>query len=708
MADVEYSVLANLGVEGGGKFKSEMNSAAGGVKQFAGGVAGVASNVAALGASAVAMAAKVAAIGGGVITAVGGVAAVAVGRNLSMLEDKSIQLGAVMAAATGTPFESMRAKSNELFAQFRKDAITSAGETQDFVGVASNLAGPLLGAGRSMEDLHKITQGVIATAPALGTSFEQAGTDVMRMFQGSAGVELPFFKALQSIPELGIKSAEAFNKMDVQKRIEVTEKALRNPAFLAAASAMGDTFTGLSSTVQDQLKTMGGAIGGPIFAQVKHSMKALTDLFMPKLDAGSAFMQSLTKIGTDVTGSLSRMGSRWGAIFNHPGDMIDRMAAGLERGVFQAMGRIEQVSVYLSDHWTQIKDGAHEFGVKLEHAYDTAKQIVTALGGGDLATGMKRIAEGFAGVKAGEAMAPLAGSAMSAAGGAAQVGKALFSTGGGAAGGAAGGAGAAEGAAGSAVLGAGAIDAAFLAATAAAVVAALGLAVVDAWESNIGGVRQDFEQILGWLKESFGDLWDALLKLHDALRPLINVVGYLLIGVVGVLIAALSLLAETLAKIISGVAFLVDWLLNLDVAFNALVRNVTELADATESVGSALTTFVAVAREFYSIAEKLGLVNKKKLGPTDDTQINRGDNDLIGPGVSFDTNGPIIATKKGGSSPKAGGAKQQIEVKLKIDLNGGENEEALFIRSKKSIMRAIEEASNQARISTSTIRGVTS
>lgn len=706
MADVEYSVLANLGVEGGGKFKSEMSSAAGGVKQFASGVGGVASQVASLGASAVAMAAKVAAIGGGVISAVGGVAAVAVGRNLSMLEDKSIQLGAVMAAATGTPFESMRAKSNELFAQFRKDAITSAGETQDFVGVASNLAGPLLGAGRSMEDLHKITQGVIATAPALGTSFTQAGTDVMRMFQGSAGAELPFFKALQSIPELGIKSAEAFNKMDVQKRIEVTEKALRNPAFLAAANAMGDTFTGLSSTVQDQLKTMGGAIGGPIFTQVKHGMKALTDLFMPKLDAGSAFMQSLSRMGTDVTASLSRMGSRWGAIFDRPGDMIDRMADGLERGVFATMGRIEQVSVYLSDHWSQIKDGAHEFGVKLEHAYDTAKQIVTALGGGDLGTGIKRLAEGFAGVKAGEAVAPMASSALTAAGGAAQLGKAagLF---GGASGAAAAAGGTEAGGAAATAAAAGSGIAASTVAIAAAVVAALGLAIVDAWESNIGGVRQDFEQILGWLKTSFGDLWDALIKLHDALRPLLNIIGYLLIGVVGVLIAALSLLAETLAQIIKGVAFLVDWLLNLDVAFNALVRNVTELADATESVGSALTTFVAVAREFYSIAEKLGLVNKRKLGPTDDTQFNRGNDDLIGPGIAFDTNGPVVATKKGGSSPKAGGAKQQIEVKLKIDLNGGDDADAIFIRHKKSLARAIQDAANQARISTSTIRGVT-
>lgn len=704
MADVEYSVLAVLGVKDAAKFKGAMNSAASGVGQFASGLAGVASQVAGLGISAVAMAAKVASIGAGAVLAVGGVAAAGMVKNLSMLEDKSIQLSAVIAAATSTPFEQTRVESNKLFEQFRQDAITSAGETKDFVGVAASIAGAMIGAGRSMDELRSATQGVVATAPSLGTSFEQAGNDVMRMFQGHAGVELPFFRAMLSIPALGIKSAEAFNKMGVNKIIDTTVSALRNPAFLAAAAAMGNTFTGLSSTVQDQMKTMGGAIGGPIFEHIKHGMKSFTNMMMPKMDKDSAFSSSLDKTSRSIVHAANQIGDRWGKIFGPSTDIVDKLAIGLERGVGEAISKIQTASNFIADHWGQITDGAHRFGQKLEHAYDVAKHMVEVLGGGDLGKGIERLVGAGVAAKAGSTLAPIAGSGLAAAGGAAQIAKAIGLFGGSTAAAAAA-APEAAGAAGAAVAAAaGGISGGTLA-IALAVVAALSIAIVDAWDRNMGDIHHYMGTVLTLLKDSFSSLWTSIVELHAALRPILNIIGTaIIIAVIG-FIAVLSLLVNILSGIIKYVARFIDWLLNLDVAFDAIGRHLDQIGESVGILGEAVRFFAEIGKEFYNWAASIGLI-KKKLGATEDT-TNHTESEVIGSGVAFGKGELKVKAVENKPKPTAGGAGQKIDVHLKIDLSGGENEEAIFIRSGKHIKKALEDGAARARISTSILHGTT-
>jgi len=699
VADVEYSVLANLGVEGAGKFKGEMSSAAGGVKKFGGGVAGVASQVADLGFSAVSMAAKVATIVTGVTFAAASAGAVAIGKNLSMLEDKSIQLGAVMAAATGRPFEDVRKDTNKLFNDFRKDAITSAGETADFVGVAASISGAVMGAGRSMEDLRKITQGVVAAAPALGVSFQQAGTDVMRMFQGGAGAELPFFKAMQSIPSLGIASAEAFNKLDMQKRIDITTKALRDPAFLAAADAMGKTFTGLSSTVSDQAKNIGGALVGPAFEAVKTGMQKITDLMMPKLNAGAPFMKSITRIGEYMGATAMTIAGQWKQVFPNMSGGVDMLAAKLEVGVQRVMWKITDASQWVADHWGTIRDHAAAFATKLEHAANVAKGLVEKLGGGDLGTGLERLAMGAAGVKVAQTGAPIAAQGATALSGLGMLAKALGmgGAGGGTAATAAAGAGAGEAAAGGG--GAAAAAAGVSGGAVAGIAAVVGvafLAIKEAVERNSYGIVDAFKASVSDLWTSLEGLWGAVLRLYEASRPLLNVLGVLLISAAGAAVDVLDLLVK-------GVTFVVD-------AVGGLISSVTDLVTHSESLNSVFST---LSSWLVDIAVKLGaLMGKGSVGDGEALEampVRVGKTEII-EHVAQDwwtKADNAVAGKKGKGPSAGGGGKQQIDVRLKVDLNGGDNAEAIIIRSKNAIAKAIQDAADQARISTSTIRGVT-
>ena len=250
MADgIQYDVHASLKVTNASGFHADMSRAAGSanalqtafdkVKGGAERAWGGLSSVAQMASSTVG---SIVAVGTATATAlaVGTSAGVAAaGKNLAMLEGKSIQLSSVIAAATERSFAGVQAETGDLFQKFKGDAVQSAGGMADFVDTASKIAAPILGAGQSMEELRNITKGVIATAPALGVEFKQAGSDVMRMLQGSAGADLPFFQALKSIPSLGIESAEAFNKLAPEDRIETIKEALTNPAFLAASDAAG-------------------------------------------------------------------------------------------------------------------------------------------------------------------------------------------------------------------------------------------------------------------------------------------------------------------------------------------------------------------------------------------------------------------------------------------------------------------------------------
>lgn len=354
----------------------------------------------------------------------GGMALHEIGKNLSMLEDKSIQLTGVVAASTEQEYSKVAAATRELFEGFKKDAVTSAGETSDFVDTASKIAAPILGAGKSMAELREITKGVIATAPALGVEFKQAGSDVMRMLQGSAGADLPFFQALKAIPSLGLESAEAFNKLSPEKRIETIKKALTNPAFVAASDAMGNTWTGLLSTMQDQLKNLGGLLAGPTFGMAQDIFKNVSGWLTSKLDS-SSLRNDIESLGNTIAKRFGEMGKQLRRIFPDVGIDAESTFRTIARYVDTGLGKVVSATKWVADHWGEISSGARTAANAISDAATFAADLLKTVGGGDMVKGLERVAQAFLAVQAAQVAAPIVGGAVTMGRGAWGMGKVL-------------------------------------------------------------------------------------------------------------------------------------------------------------------------------------------------------------------------------------------------------------------------------------------
>jgi hypothetical protein len=708
MADgIQYEVQAILKVVQGSQFHAEMGKAAegatklqsslekvtGGAQQFATGLSDVVGKATHLvgGMAAMATAAT---------TAATAFAVKHIGTNLALLESKAIQLSSVVAAATERPFAQVQVESRKLFEQFRNDAIKSAGETQDFVEVAALIAGPVLGAGQSMAKLRELTQGVMNTAPALAVSFKQAGSDVMRILQGTARIGLPLFRAMKAIPTLGIPEAKEFNKLDVHKRLELVTKALTNPAFKAGAEQAAESWAGLSSTAVDLMKNMGGMVLGPSFEALKRGLSKVNAELIEGLSEGGPLRVSLTRLGDVIGTRFVRLGQQLGRIFPNltvsiwdTTDAITNMVAnGLDRGLF-ALER-------MIDRWPQISSQAERFAGWVSHAADRAVELVRALGGGDLGKGLERAALLYGGSKI---AAPVSSMAL----GTAQMGMGLAGMAkwagiGGAGSAAATAAAAAEGAAAGAAAGAGGAGGA--AAGAAGAAGSAGLLAGGGLLAGVAGfaastylaIEQDTFGFFQFLRQQWDQLktsgeslvrngrglWRQLeelgaaaVKVYEALKPVLGVFA--------------SLYAIPLAVAFEGIVGAAQTTIDV---LNYLAKTLQLIAQHATPAANKLAELIDQA------VDRLGLKKPKLAGVGEE---ERREIDISGTmygarmGVTMALAEQHWDTyNKPAPPPKD---TKKIEVTVKFDL-GESNEEALIVRTKRELARDLARSTSTVRV----------
>lgn len=629
-------------------------------------------------------------VAGGALVAV---AAHSIVGNLSMLESKSIQLSTVMAAATGRPFAVMQTESAALFDQFRQDAITSAGETKDFIDIAAKLAGPIAGAGASMDTLHDVTAGVMNAAPGLGVAFEQAGSDVMRMLQGVAGIEQPLFRAMVGIPSLGIQTAEKFNKLSAGDRLLKVQEALANPAFKAAADAYGASWAGTLSTSEDVLKTMGGILGGPLFEQAKKGLGAFNGVMLAGLGKDGPLRASLDLVGTHLGMRFVELRAAGARVFpdllGSAGNFVDVVGGALNGAM---TGLVHGVD-WVASHWGQITTGAHQFADSVTRAAHAAEMMVRALGGGDLGTGIARLAAGFGAAKVGGAVAPAVTGAVSVGQGLMGAGKWAYGLLG-AGGAGAGAAGTAEGAAagvGSAAAGGGLLAAAPVVAAMAAIGAGLYIWrdelttvagwVGGVWTGMVSDLSSSFDYFasgpIGQMRASFGTLWAAI---EPAAMGLVKVGGLLL---------AAPLLPVAIAL---GIATGAMWLLAQ--AADPLAAALGMVADGFSAAANGVTSAIA------TISAAAALVGLGGNGPVDtlagaeaaayDSPRTSTVGVIAGPVISLNRMGNATG-KPAAAAPKGGGGGGKQEIVIKWDLGDG-NEDAIFIKTRRDIVNTLRSA----------------
>lgn len=593
MGDTNYQVTTDLKVMGARAYAGDLKTAAAGARdlhaaagKLGSGVLGLAGGAfRALETSVLAVGAAASAAFGGAVFGVGKLAS-AIGSNLSDLEGSAIQLGAVIGAATGTGFAKGQAAAKGLFEEFQDLAITSQGETQDFVNISKGIAGPVLHATHSLDKLRDMTQKVVNVAGVVGETYEEAGRDTSAILGGVAGNDVKLFRTLKSMGLIK-KEAKDFNALPLAKRVAELDKALGNSAIADSAAAFGNTWKGLVSSFQDSSKAFGRLAGSGVFGFLKGQLTALNTVMQDQVKGGK-LADAFEHLGGAVTFSLMNLRDALGDLFPDAVGSASGFVKGVERVVTGGLDLLTKAARFAANHWDEIRAAVDKTAAALGRAADKGAAFVRAVGGGDMLLGAERLGGAYAGVKGAQALGvpELVGSGAMAVSGAAGTAKALGLFGGGAAvaaegagAAAAGGGAAAGGVAGTAgVAAAAGIGAVGLAAVVIALeaVGAVALAV----KHNSLGLADTFDLVGTSLKQGFDDLdkavgplWKSIKQLWTAAEPLIGVLGALIfhlspIGIVfrilgvavPILEVALSKVAEAATWAIKGLAGVVDWL----------------------------------------------------------------------------------------------------------------------------------------------------
>lgn len=709
------------GMEGAAKSTTGLETALG---RMSAGAREVGSTLASLGAAAVSVGAKITTALAVAGAAGGALFARNTFENLGELEGKAIQLSAVLAAATQQPFEAMQKESGALFERFRTDAITSAGETKDFINVASMIAGPIAGAGHSMEELHDVTLAVMNAAPAMGIAFEQAGADTMRILQGVAGAHEPLFRAMQAIPALGIKSAEEFNKLAPEQRLEKVKKALGDPAFKAAAAAYGDSWKGVTSTLSDVLKTGGGLVASPLFEAAKRRLKSFNDAMLGTkpgeglLSENGPLRRDLRTLGDTLTTRFHEIGGELARIFPSIDDGAMTTVGVLNHLAAAGLGKIRDGVSWVADHWDGIVDGAKAFAHWIDHSVERVEALTRALGGGDMGKGLERLAELYAGGRAANALAP-------AASGVAKIGQGvmgLFGGGseaaagphgpppfegatwraGGAGGGgkwtagaageavmAVGGGGAAEAGGGVAAAGAGLGGGGIVGSAAVLGVGAIGAAAqLDLFSKVIGDFGAVAEKAeAGWkpLVTSMDHLWDAGVHLYHAVKPILTVFEVLV--------------ALPMLPFVGVVYVLARHLDDAEIMVSKVADAFTYVTDGAAKAADALDNFIDGVLKKMGLDEKYsGPLAHAGAGAIEDATGLR-DTLLEDWASAALKNLPARAPSMGHHGPRpAAGSGQKVEVTIKWDLGEG-NDDAIYVKTREQIRKSLEAAKATPRVS---------
>jgi hypothetical protein len=203
---------------------------------------------------------------------VGGLSDVIFGFNANA-EKVKLQLATIASMNLKLPWEQAKAASEELFAGLQEDAAKTPAETGELVEFATNISSAYFRAGKNMKDLRDFTTRAVVAAKSLNME-GIAALDIQQALGQNVGIRDRFAKTV--IEGAGSTTAK-FNALDVKKRVEFLTGAFNSPAITNAMKEFESNWAGVTSTLSDNAKIIGGAAGKPIFDFTKGVLKDLGD-----------------------------------------------------------------------------------------------------------------------------------------------------------------------------------------------------------------------------------------------------------------------------------------------------------------------------------------------------------------------------------------------------------------------------------------------
>lgn len=158
------------------------------------------------------------------------------------------------------------------YERLRIMAVQSPATTFDLVNIFQG-ALAFSQAGVALEDIERLTGRVAVAAGALGVDFDQAQRDIAAMASGVAGTDVKLFRMLRTSGALTVTTQE-WNSMvqnDAPRAFMVLQEALSK--FDDASVQVGNSWAGITSTLQDVGQVLGATARGPVFNRLKEALR---------------------------------------------------------------------------------------------------------------------------------------------------------------------------------------------------------------------------------------------------------------------------------------------------------------------------------------------------------------------------------------------------------------------------------------------------
>jgi len=206
---------------------------------------------------------------GGVFGARAGAKAL-VGFNATM-EQARITMGGMIQLTTKGDWQQSLREAGDLVGRLQQRAKASVGTTQDMVDMSTRITRPVLAAGLGMKDLEDFTVGAVVASRAMGIEAGMAARDIESALMGQLrSVDRFARNLLEPLGFVGDEGRRRFNEMGAAARAAQLKAALTSDAIRNMANAQENSFSGVFSTLQDNLQIFLGGVGLPLF-------KAITD-----------------------------------------------------------------------------------------------------------------------------------------------------------------------------------------------------------------------------------------------------------------------------------------------------------------------------------------------------------------------------------------------------------------------------------------------
>lgn len=190
------------------------------------------------------------------------------------VENQTLGLATIINHNLGGGFAGAQKQAESLFDVYQEAAKKSTATTKDFLAMSRAIASPIFQAGLGMKDLEEFTIGAVVAVKAFNEDAELAARDIEQALAGTLSKKDRFARAL--LAPLGMDT-EQWNRLKIEKRAALLRQMLTADSIKSAAKAQENSFSGVFSTLQDNLQIFLGKIGKPLFAAITAELKSWND-----------------------------------------------------------------------------------------------------------------------------------------------------------------------------------------------------------------------------------------------------------------------------------------------------------------------------------------------------------------------------------------------------------------------------------------------